>query len=99
MPCFNSSIWFLRGSFPKITLHFIILSLPIFSISSLTCNANSLVGTITNAFNLFSNFFILLHIGIANDALFPVPVFDLTNISFLSIKTGITLLCTCDGIL
>ena len=36
---------------------------------------------------------------IANAALFPVPVFDLTNISFLSIKTGITLLCTCDGIL
>ena len=95
--CFKVLICSFIGDLPYIATLFSLLYLPIFKKSSFTWTANSLVGLNTNTWGKFSSQSHFSHKGIANAAVFPEPVWDLTIRSLLSIISCITLSWTSEG--
>ena len=89
--CLSSLTCSLKGCFPKTAAHLTFFILPILDISSLTCNASSLVGTRTNAVIFPSSTLTSLQIGTPKLAVFPLPVCDFTIISSPSKRLGIVL--------
>lgn len=96
--CFNSLAWSEKGCLPNTATDLILLNLPILLNSSLTWIANSLVGVKIKTCGLLSFQSTFSHNGIPKAAVFPLPVCDLTTISFPKIISGITLLWTSEGL-
>lgn len=86
----SSNFCFANGDCPYIAAALTRLNRPIFVHSVLTCIASSRVGTMISACGLFSSHSICSAMGIANAAVFPLPVCDLATISSPVKATGIT---------
>ena len=88
----------LKDDFPNTAVAFMRFKRPIFMMSSLTCRANSRVGTKIKDWGLFSSHSVSSTSGIPKATVFPLPVWDSTIMSLFSKAKGITASWTAVGL-